>query len=118
MENCEAKVFNKRKYYKHNYFDRRGYDYKNEKLIADTFNNYFADITKTLKLKKHPNFDDQSLFGITDYCKNNESVIKIKEKYNTRENSFSFTLFSKEDILKAIKSLYSNKASLIEDIPI
>ena len=29
---------------------------KNEKLIADTFNNYFAGITKTLKLKKHPNF--------------------------------------------------------------
>ena len=38
---------------------------KNEKLIADTFNNYFADITKTLKLKKHPNFDGQSLFSIT-----------------------------------------------------
>ena len=91
---------------------------KNEKLIADTFNNYFADITKTLKLKKHPNFDGQSLFSITDYFKNNESVIKIKEKYNTQENSFSFTLFSKEDILKAIKSLSSNKASLIEDIPI
>ena len=49
---------------------------KNEKLIADTFNNYFADITKTLKLKKHPNFDGQSLFSITDYFKNNESVIK------------------------------------------
>ena len=32
---------------------------KNETLIADTFNNYFADITKTLKLKKHPNFDGQ-----------------------------------------------------------
>ena len=91
---------------------------KAEKLIADTFNNYFADITKTLKLKKHPNFDGQSLFSITDYFKNNESVIKIKEKYNTQENSFSFTLFSKEDILKAIKSLSSNKASLIEDIPI
>ena len=30
---------------------------KNDKLIADTFNNYFADITKTLKLKKHPHFD-------------------------------------------------------------
>ena len=30
---------------------------KNEKLIADTFNKYFADITKTLKLKKHPCFD-------------------------------------------------------------
>ena len=61
---------------------------KNEKLIADTFNNYFADITKTLKLKKHPNFDSQPLFSITDYFKNNEIVIKIKEKYNTQENSF------------------------------
>ena len=30
---------------------------KNEKLIADTFNKYFADITKTLKLKNHPRFD-------------------------------------------------------------
>ena len=103
---------------KHNYFDRRGYVYKNGKLIADTFNNYFAEITKSLKLKKHPNFDGQSLFNITDYFKNNESVLKIKEKYNIQESSFSLTLFSKEDILKAIKSLSSNKASLIEDIPI
>ena len=91
---------------------------KNETLIADTFNNYFADITKTLKLKKHPNFDGQSLSSITDYFKNNESVIKIKEKFDTQEDSFSITLFSKEDILKAIKSLSSNKASPIEDIPI
>ena len=71
---------------------------KNEKLIADTFNNYFPDITETLKLKKHPNFDGQSLSRITDYFKNNESVIKIKEKYDIQENSFSFTFFSKKDI--------------------
>ena len=91
---------------------------KNEKLIADTFNNYFADITKTLKLKKHPNFDVQFLFSITDYFKNSESVIKIQKMYNIDQNSFSFPLFSKENILKAIKSLSSNKASPIEDIPI
>ena len=101
---------------KHNYFDRRRYDYN--QLIADTFNNYFPDITKTLKLKKHPNFEGLSLFCITDYFKNNESVIKIKENYNTQGNSFSFTPFLKEDILKAIKSLSSNTASPIEDIPI
>ena len=47
---------------------------KSVKIIADTFNNYFVDITKTLKLKKHPNFDGQSLFNINDYFKNNESV--------------------------------------------
>ena len=99
---------------KHNYFDRKGYD----KLIADTFKNYFANITKILKLKKYPNFDGPSLSTITDNFRNNESVIKIKEKYDTQENSFSLTLFSKEDILKAIKSLSSNKASPIEDIPI
>ena len=90
---------------------------KNEKLITDTFNNYFADITKTLTLKKYPNFDGQSLLSITDYFKNNESVIKIKEKYNTQENSFSFTVLSKEGITKAIKSLSSNKTSPIEDMP-
>ena len=42
---------------------------KNEKLIADTFNSYFADITKTLKLKRHASFDGQSLYSITDYFK-------------------------------------------------
>ena len=44
----------------------------NEKLIADIFNKYFADFTKTLKLKKHPNFDGQSLSSIIDYFKNKQ----------------------------------------------
>ena len=65
----------------------------NEELIADTFNDYFTDLTKTLKLKKHLNFDGQSLSSIIDYFKNNNSVIKIKEKYDTQENSFSLTCF-------------------------
>ena len=75
---------------------------ENEKLVADTFNNYFADITKTLKLKKHPHPDGQSPSSIANYFENNESVIKIKEKYDTQENSLSFTLLSNKDILKAI----------------
>ena len=66
---------------------------KNEKLLADTFNNYFADITKTLNLKKHQNIYDQSLSSITDCFKNNESVIKIKEKHYTQKNSFLFTFY-------------------------
>ena len=72
-----------------------------KKLTADTFNNYFADITKTLKLKKHPNFDGQSLFSITDYFKNNESVIKIKEKYNIlKRTHFHLLYFQKRTFLK------------------
>ena len=73
---------------------------KNEKFIAGTFNNYFVDIRNILKLKKHLNFDGQSLPTITEYFKNNQSVIKIKEKYVTQENSFSFTLFLKVELLK------------------
>ena len=45
-------------------------------------------------------------------------MIKVKEKYDAQENAFSFALFSKEDILKAITSLSSNKTSPIEDISI
>ena len=47
-----------------------------------------------------------------------ESLIKIKEKYDTQEISFSFTFLSKGDILKAIKSLSSNNASPIDGIHI
>ena len=66
---------------KHNYFDRRGMIMKYDMLIAETFFfNILLNITNTLKLKKHPSFDGQSLFGITDYFNNKESVIKIKEK--------------------------------------
>ena len=91
--------------------------FSNKCKTANTIILTEADIAKTLKLKKHPNFDGQSLFSIIGYFKNNESVIKIKEKCNAQENSFSFSLFSKEDILKAIKSLSSNKAFPTEDIP-
>ena len=58
-------------------FSQNGRDMikKNEKLIANTFNNHFADITKSLKLKKYPNCYGQSLSSIIDYFKNNESGI-------------------------------------------
>lgn len=39
---------------------------KNEKLIAKTFKNYFAHITKNLELKKHPGFYGESLNIITE----------------------------------------------------
>ena len=74
MEYCEPKIFKKMQDCKPNYFDRRWYDIY-DKLKAETFNTYFADITKTLKLKKYQSFDGQSLFSITDYFKNNERFI-------------------------------------------
>ena len=51
-------------------------------------------LTQTLKLKEDPNFDCPSLFSITDYLKNNESVIKIKE--NSIELIFIYFVFKGE----------------------
>ena len=79
---------------KYNYFDRKRYDYKSKRLIADTFNNYIADITKILKLKKYPNFDGQSLFNIT------ESVIKIKKTILLKRTHFHLLYFQKRTLLK------------------
>ena len=64
---------------------------------------------------KYQNFDGQYLSSITECFRNNESVTKIKGKFDSQQNSCSFTLFQKEDILKAIKFLFSNKTSSIED---
>ena len=52
------------------------------------------------KLKKHLNFDGQSLSGITKCLMDNESEAKVKEKCNNQENSFSFSLFPTKDFLK------------------
>ena len=52
------------------------------------------------KLKKHENFDGQSLSGITECMIDIESAIKVKEKCNDQKNSFSFSLFPTKDFLK------------------
>ena len=96
---------------------------KNDKLIQQTLAATILPKQKITKkhyknfeLKKHPNFIGQFLSTITEYFKNNEIV--IKKKYDAQDNSFLFTLFSKGNILKAIKSLPSNETSAFSDIPI
>ena len=52
------------------------------------------------KLKKHQNFDGQSLSGITECLIDNESAINVQEKCNNEESSLSFSLFPTKDFLK------------------
>ena len=73
---------------------------KNKNFIGNTFDNCFSNVAKTLKLKKHQNFDGQSLSSITKCLIDNESATKVKEKCDNQENSFSFSLFPTEDVLK------------------
>ena len=42
---------------------------KNEKLIANTFNNHLSDVSKILKLEKHPNFESVSIL-LHKICEN------------------------------------------------
>ena len=91
---------------------------KDDQKIANTFNDFFVNITKTLKLKKQPDFDSESISSITDKFLDNESVIKIKEKLQINENSFSFRPFTETDIVNIINSLSNNKGSPFNDIPV
>ena len=42
----------------------------------------------------------QTVFSITHHFKNNESVIKVKEKYDSEENAFYLLCFQKMTLLK------------------
>ena len=71
------------------------------------FNEYFANITKGLNLRKwtgNINFE------------NEESFKKTKENFGSE--NFSFETVSKKDVLNLIKELPENKATVSKDIPV
>mgnify|MGYP001792265277 CR=1 FL=1 len=91
---------------------------KDQRIVAEEFNNYFTDITKSLELKKTKSFNsNHSISDIINHFKNSESVIKIKEQCNENAESFSFTAFKKEEIIKILNDL-PNKSSILNDIPL
>ena len=53
--------------------------------------------------------------GKFQYFENEESCSLIKEHYG--EENFCFDLISKNDIIKTVNKLPSNKASISNDIP-
>ena len=77
------------------------------KAICQIFNTYFTRATKGLKLWQ---VDESQSF------ENEESCRLIRENYGGE--SFSFKSISKGDIIKAIRKLPSNKASISNDISI
>ena len=91
---------------------------KDDTEIADTFNNYFTDHTETLQLKKRKYFINKEISCIVESFKDCESIRKIKEVHKIEENSFSFTLFTEEEVKDAIKNLPNNKATTFNDIPV
>ena len=70
----------------------------------------FGPVLKNCKVTKH--YDQNCSIEL---IKDNDGAKKVKEKYDDEENLFSLTLFSKENLLKAIKSLPNNKVSFFDD---
>ena len=71
------------------------------------FNEYFANITKGLNLRKwtgNINFE------------NEESFKKTKENFGSED--FSFETVSKKDVLNLIKEFPGNKATVLNEIPV
>ena len=96
----------------------------NNHELAETFNNFFSNITQNLKI-------DSNLVKITGNLtisnpiskeikkyEKYPSIIEIKEKMKNKNMSFSFSFVTKETILNELRKLNPKKACQESDIPV
>ena len=83
-------------------------------------NNYFTNISKTLKLKPSTVSNTSDIDEITKHFDDHISLCKIKEAYSEilREDNFSFKIVSMGEINKVVSKLNSRKASTYGIIPV
>ena len=86
-----------------------------DKEIAECFNEYFTDITKTLDVKDWPtpknvNIQDAVEMAIFKY-KNHPSVMKIKENYPDIKDKFTFKQVLPEEVNAQILKLKTSKSA-------
>ena len=81
-----------------------------EKLLAETFNDFFINVVSNLGINIIGKGD------ISNYD-NRPSIITIKPRIADTNKVFSFRKVTKEEISSAIKTLNCKKATLSNDIP-
>ena len=79
---------------------------EDDKTVAETFNNLFADTIKNLDIKGYknnytPRDDAAYISNIIDKFKNHPSIVKIKENVKVKEK-FSFTTVNEYDFVAEI----------------
>ena len=90
---------------------------QDEKAIANTFSDYFTDVTHSLGLKKKNIGLENTLSKIKKTFRKIESIKKIKKSQQEAENpAFSFRVISEEEVKNAIKDLPINKSTISGDI--
>ena len=88
----------------------------NISTLANLFNNYFINITSTLKLKQFP-LKFQSIPNLLIHYRGHMSIKKIKETYKTAEK-FLLKEVSSKKVKKVIKSLNRKKSAVSSCIPV
>ena len=91
---------------------------REEEIIANIMNNYFANITTHLKLKTTKIDPKANLESIIDTFQNHESVQRIKLANFHSKSSLKFNSVSELDVKKKILNLSSKKATRKGDIPV
>ena len=87
-------------------------------LFANTFNNYFTDVTHSLGLKKKNIGLQNSLSKIVKTFRKFEGIKTIKQSQQEAENyAFSFKVISEQEVKNAIKDLTISKSTISGDIP-
>ena len=84
-------------------------------IIANTFNNYFTNITNPLNLK--PMSKSKSLPDLLKLYEDHFSVLKIKEKYKI-QNKFQFREVFPDEVRKIIQPLNKKKSAISFCTPI
>ena len=96
---------------------------RKESKVAGTFNKFFSNFIKELKIEKNDNFftdvieeADPVLNTIKKY-KNYPSILWIKRSFNYPK-VFSFKYFNVEDVKREVNNINGKKATLKGDIPV
>ena len=98
-----------------------------ETKVADTFNEFFSNVVKELKIENDNNLinDDISdeieetdpVLKAIKKCKNHPSIFRINNSFK-HPKVFSFKYFNVEDVKREINNLNSKKATPKGDIPV
>ena len=87
----------------------------NEKQLASIMNNFFINITKSLKLKEDQGSPLATLNDILEKLIFHPSIDKIRKTYES-DKKFSFQQVTEEHVRQVILSIDGSKATSVGDI--
>ena len=97
----------------------------NDKKVSEIFNDLFGNAVKNLNIAPYqsseslhePITNEDAILGIIKKYEMHPSVMKIREVFSSKNNSFSFKLTDLKNVVDEIFNLDDSKVSPIDSIP-